>query len=155
MIVGFLRHAEAEAMAVSDKERRLTPKGLEQAEKVGKFCARIGWVPDCILSSPASRERETTEAVAARLGGIDIVIENFLSCGMSPREFLAEIPAFARFQTVLLVGHQPDFGEVIAELLELPPGALRIRKASLTVIDLPDLRAGTGRLEFFLPVRLM
>lgn len=155
MIIGFLRHAEAEAMARSDNERRLTAKGLEQAAKVGKFCAHIGWVPDCILSSPATRARQTAGSVARHLGGVEVVAENFLSCGMSSGEFLAEIPAFARFQTLLVVGHQPDFGEVIATLLGISPAALRIRKASLTVLDVPEFRGGTARLEFALPVRLM
>ena len=45
MTIYFLRHAEAEDLAESDFDRKLTPKGLQQAAKVGKFCAGHGLEP--------------------------------------------------------------------------------------------------------------
>ena len=54
MLLYFLRHAEAEDEVTSDFDRKLTPKGLEQADKAGKFCVRFGLIPDVILSSPVS-----------------------------------------------------------------------------------------------------
>jgi phosphohistidine phosphatase SixA len=55
-----------------------------------------------------------------------------------------------------VVGHEPDFSETLAALIGLPaPEHLSIRKASLTAIDLPRLAAGTGQLQYLLPVWLM
>ena len=57
---------------------------------------------------------------------------------------------------VMIVGHEPDFSMLIARLLGLPSHThIHIRKASLTRLDLPTLRAGTARLDFSIPCKLM
>jgi phosphohistidine phosphatase len=155
MLLTFLRHAEAEP-AAADFGRNLTTKGLEQAEKVGRFCVRAGLVPDVILSSPVVRAEQTARIVAGRLGDAECLVEPWLACGMTPEACLGSLAGFAKFDHVMLVGHEPDFGEAIAACLGLPdPGALHIRKASLTAVEMPRLRAGAGRLEFSVAVRLM
>lgn len=156
MLLYFLRHAEAEDEAASDFERRLTPKGLEQADKVGKFVVRNGLIPDVILSSPVVRAEQTARAVSQRLDGRELIVERWLACGMTPAVCLDALAAYASFDHVMLVGHEPDFSGAIAASIGLPhPALLNIRKASLTAISLPRLRAGAGRLEFSTPVRLM
>lgn len=156
MLLCFLRHAEAEDMVTSDFDRKLTPRGLAQADKVGKFCVRFGLVPDLVVSSPVVRAEQTARAVAGHLGGRDVVVEQWLACGMAPDVCLQELAAYQKWETVMLVGHEPDFGDAIAACIGLSdPGALHIRKASLTAVDMPRLRAGAGRLEFCVPVRLM
>ena len=61
MVAYFLRHADAELRADSDYQRRLTPKGLEQADKVGKFFVRCGLLPQLILTSPVVRALQTAK----------------------------------------------------------------------------------------------
>lgn len=155
MLLYFLRHAEAEAEAevTTDFDRRLTPKGLEQAEKVGKFCVRFGLIPDVILSSPVVRAEQTARAVSGRLDGREIVLERWIACGMAPAACLDGLGAYAKFEHVMIVGHEPDFSETISELTG--GSAVNVRKASLTAVAMPRLRAGAGRLEFSVPVRLM
>lgn len=156
MILLFLRHAEAEPFASSDASRALTPKGLEQAEKVGKFLLRNGILPDLILASPVRRARETAEIVAEKLRKSAPVICPWLACGMTPATCFDEMMAYANFSQVLLVGHEPDFSGAIAELLGCRgAGNIRVRKASLTALELSSLRAGQGELQFAIPVRLM
>ena len=54
----------------------------------------------------------------------------------------------------MLVGHDPDFSALAAELSGLP--ALPMRKASLVRIDLPrPLQAGSGVLRWLLPPDLI
>ena len=56
----------------------------------------------------------------------------------------------------MLVGHEPDFSGIAAHLLGLPrQESIRIRKASLALLELDSIRAGTARLEFSLPCKLM
>lgn len=156
MLIYFLRHAEAEGCAESDFDRRLTTKGLEQADKVGKFCARYGMVPDIILTSPVIRAKQTAELAAKRLGDPAVTVEQWIACGMSAETCLDELRAFEKFPTVMVVGHEPDFSEVIAAMTGmLAPDHLHIRKASLTAVDLRTHQRGAGRLEFSIPVRLM
>ncbi|HVE16956.1 MAG TPA: histidine phosphatase family protein [Chthoniobacterales bacterium] len=156
MLLYFLRHAEAEDEVTSDFERRLTPKGLDQADKVGRFCVRNGLIPDVILSSPVVRAEQTAHGVSKRLDDRKVIIERWIACGMAPETCLSSLQAYAKFEHVMLVGHEPDFSFAIAACLGLSdPSHLNVRKASLTAISLPLLRAGAGRLEFTVPVRLM
>jgi phosphohistidine phosphatase len=156
MLVSFLRHAEAEDIATSDFDRALTAKGLEQADKVGKFCAVSGLIPDVILSSPLVRAEQTARCVAKRLGGAAVVVEQWIASGMGAEDFFEGIVEYAKMTSVLVVGHEPDFSETISAVLGVTnSAAIQVRKASLTMVDLRALRAGAGRLQFSIPVRLM
>lgn len=155
MVIHFLRHAEAVDELDSDFTRKLTTKGLEQAEKVGKFCVRSGLIPDVILSSPVLRASQTAEIVGKATGRTP-VIEKWLACGMDPDMLYKNLTAHAKHETVFLVGHEPDFSCAISSLLGVSdPLAILIRKASLTAVDAPWLEAGAGRLQFSIPARLM
>jgi len=156
MIVYFLRHADADSDVANDFDRTLTPKGLEQAEKAGKFLLRHGLLPEAIVSSPVVRARQTAEAVEKKLGQASVVIGPWLACGRTPATCLAELSTHAGSHSVMLVGHEPDFSEAIAFMLGLPDsGALNIRKASLTAIELSSFHPGGGSLQFLVPARLM
>ena len=155
MTIGFLRHAEAENGTGTDFERRLTPKGIEQAEKVGNFCLRAGFLPDLIVTSPVVRARQTAGIVAEKTG-CDLVEGRWLACGMDPGDCLREISAYSQRNFVLLVGHEPDFSEAIARLIGLiDPSCLKIRKATLAIVNLAAMDQGCGQLQFLIPARLM
>lgn len=156
MVVYFLRHAEAEPDAGSDFERKLTPKGLEQAARVGKFLLSNGLLPDAIVASPVIRAMQTAKAVAKKLASAGLVEGSWLACGMTAATCIEELRAYSELSTVMLVGHEPDFSDAIAAMLGAPdPDAFNIRKASLTAIEIGGLCAGGGRLQFLVPVRLM
>ncbi len=157
MIVYFLRHAEAHDQAESDFDRKLTDKGQEQAEKAAKFCRDHGLVPDLILSSPVVRARQTARIAAKTWDKPDLIEEHWLACGMSPQTCLRELKTyFDKYSSVMLVGHEPDFGETIAFLIGLPNAeGLKVRKSSITAVDMPELEAGRGQLQFLVPSRLM
>jgi len=156
MLVYFLRHADADPDKSDDYERKLTPKGLEQSEKVGKFCARYGLVPDLILTSPVVRAKQTAKLVSKKLGGVELIEAPFLTCGMTPDAFLGEVGGLTKFDSVMVVGHEPDFSQTISRLVGLPSSdGIKVRKSSVTAIDLPVVQGGAGRLQFSVPVRLM
>jgi phosphohistidine phosphatase len=157
MLIYLLRHAEAEMLAASDQARRLTPKGDEQALRVGKFCRRQGIEPAVILSSPVTRAVQTAKLVAKSLPEAELVEVPWAKCGMDPWAAMDELKAYAKFPSVMLVGHQPDLGGLAAALLGMPSvHPLRVRKALLIGIDASGgLATGAGTLQFFIPVRLM
>ena len=75
---------------------------------------------------------------------------------MEPADLLKALATCSHKNFILLVGHEPDFSGTISELIGLPdPSALKIRKASLTVLDLAELKPGCGQLQFMVPARLM
>ena len=108
----LIRHADAEA-GDPDELRRLSADGHEQAQALGKRLADEGVQPDAVLTSSLLRARETGEAVAEAL-----------ACTSEPNDALAPGASAAtvrsavdgRGETVIAVGHQPDCGQIAAEL---------------------------------------
>ena len=98
---------------------------------------------------------QTAEIVAGALRR-EVTIESWLACGMETSNLLARLAPHAACDSVLLVGHEPDFSTTIGELLGTPePAAVLVKKASLTAIDAPWLEPGAGQLQFSIPCRLM
>jgi phosphohistidine phosphatase len=150
----LLRHADADTEAITDDARRLSEKGIGQARKVGRFCETHAVLPEIILSSPVRRAHETAQIVAEIVGG-ELLTVRWLACGMRAENALEELRAYQKFERVMFVGHEPDFSLFASHLLGCVGSRLRIRKASLTHIELPAFAPGSGVLEFCLPCRLM
>lgn len=152
----LLRHADAATPAEVDAVRRLSDKGVDQARRVGRFCKSHEILPEIFLTSPLVRARETAEHVARELNIPKADVAAFLASGMRPETALAELKTYEKFTSVMIVGHEPDFSMLIAHLVGLPGGErLRVRKASLTLLDVPSIKPGAGRLDFSIPCKLM
>ncbi|HLB33180.1 MAG: phosphohistidine phosphatase SixA [Verrucomicrobia bacterium RIFCSPHIGHO2_12_FULL_41_10] len=153
MIIYFLRHAEAEVRAASDFERKLTAKGKDQSRSVGKFCCEHELIPDLILTSPVCRARETAVLVNQEFSDQRELIEvPWAACGMSPESAFKELRTYDAFNSLMLVGHEPDLSTLIATTLGLDNSqALSISKASLTIIQFKKIMPGHGILEGLLP----
>ncbi|HZC58888.1 MAG TPA: phosphohistidine phosphatase SixA [Chthoniobacterales bacterium] len=152
----LLRHAEAESHSENDEERALTDKGRRQAANIGRFCAAHDIAPDVILSSPLVRARETAEAVAHELGMPKRVqIEEFLGVGMTPESSVSGLEKYSGRESVMLVGHEPDFSRLAGALIGGHRGSVRFRKATLLSISLQNLKPGAGTIEFLIPVKCL
>jgi phosphohistidine phosphatase len=151
----LLRHADANTEAATDDERPLSQKGISQARKVGRFCKDHDLKPDMIITSPVRRAAETADIVAEVIKG-QLITEPWLACGMQPETALEELRGYERFESVMIVGHQPDFSLLAAHLLGLRDNEqISIRKASLTNLELGAFVFGGARLCFSIPCRLM
>jgi phosphohistidine phosphatase len=151
----LLRHADADTVAARDEDRALSEKGEAQAKKVGRFCEAHEVSVSAVLTSPVRRAHQTAQTVANHLRA-DLISAPWLACGMRPQLALDELKIFRAKQSVMIVGHEPDFGALVAHLIGLPSGSqIQIRKASLTLIDVETLEKGGGRLEFCVPCKLM
>lgn len=151
----LLRHAEAEAEALTDAERALTDLGREQAARVGEFCRRHHIRPDLVLSSPFRRALETARPVAEAIGA-ECVVEGFLASGMRPEDAHRELGAYRRAHGIMLVGHQPDLGWLAASLIGLTRSeGFSVPKASLTALEVSFFGPNGGKLKYTLPPQLM
>ena len=119
------RHAEA-ADGAPDHARKLTAKGVKQAEKIAAFLHQH--LPDGtrILVSPAARTQQTAAALTNRF-----TLAPAIAPGASAQAVLQAAHWPAAGGTVLVVGHQPTLGEVAAQLLGCNDYALNIRKGAL------------------------
>lgn len=155
MLLYLLRHADADTVAPSDDDRALSEKGIAQAKKVARFCEAHDVRLSLILSSPLRRAHETAKPVAQTLRA-ELLVVPWLASGMHPQAGLEELRAYRKQNSVMLVGHEPDFSHFAAHLLGMSTStAITIRKASLTLIEIDTFRAGAGRLDFSLPCKLM
>ena len=160
----LLRHAEAEPNAASDAKRALTAKGCKQAESVGQFFLKHGFLPEMIIASPLTRAEETARIVARELNFPQPVqIGQFLRAGMTPEQALSGIrECFIELMkrekslekvSIMLVGHEPDFSNLAGVLIGGCPESVHFRKATMAGLTLRELKPGAGTIEFVLPVR--
>lgn len=119
------RHADAEDGA-PDLERRLTEKGRQQAEKVAKWLRERLPEDYELISSPAARARETAEALGVRLR-----IDDALAPGASSSNIVRAAGWPHGDRTVIIVGHQPDLGRALAQLVAGRQSDLRLQKGAL------------------------
>jgi phosphohistidine phosphatase len=108
----IVRHAKAES-GEPDDLRRLTADGRRAARELGERLAADGVAPDAILTSPLLRARETGSELAKSLGG-EAEPDDRLSPGATADDVREAVSG--RGETVVVVGHQPDCGQIAAEL---------------------------------------
>ncbi len=156
MTLYLLRHADAAFTDIGDASRPLTTKGVNQAERIGRFLKDNTLAPGLILTSPLLRAKQTASIVAARCGVPDPVDQPWLACGMHSEDALAQLPDYAALPSLMLVGHEPDLGLLTAFLLGMQSqGNVHFRKACLVAIDFERPGRGTGVLEWMLPARFV
>jgi phosphohistidine phosphatase len=122
------RHAEAHDAEPGDDDmqRALTPRGRKQAERMAAWLESQLPQGTRILSSPAVRAEQTVRALARKYK-----VRDALSPGASVQDVLETSGWPDAKYPVLLVGHQPALGGVIAQLLRMPDDACAIRKGAV------------------------
>ena len=151
----LLRHGKAEGHLTtsSDFSRALVEKGVEQAMRAARVLRSAGCLPDLVLCSPLVRAQQTADAFTLAAGIPGPVSQSWLACGMSPEMALKELTAFPDFARVMIVGHEPDFSQLVQYLLGTSGGGVEVRKGSVTCLEVsPPSRQAT--LRFLMPFKL-
>jgi len=130
------RHAEAEEGSPDDA-RALTKKGQKQARKMADWLNHQ--LPErCkIVVSPATRTRQTADAL-----GRKYKIHPLLAPGASAQDLLDAANWPNGKEPVLIVGHQPTLGRLMALLMSGQEQDWDLRKAGacqIKAIMTPDL----------------
>lgn len=126
----LVRHAEA-APGEPDELRTLTPEGREQARALGERLRNEDAAPAVVLTSPLLRARETGDELARALD-VESEPDERLAPGASVDDVRAAVEG--RGDQVVVVGHQPDCGQVAAALTGGPEP--RFPAGGLVVIEL-------------------
>lgn len=108
----LVRHAQA-APGEPDELRPLTREGREQARALGERLRDEEARPDAVLTSPLLRARETGGELARALE-IEAEPDERLAPGASVEDIRAVVEG--RGERVVVVGHQPDCGEIAVAL---------------------------------------
>ena len=129
----LLRHGEAEnGSGRDDAERRLTAEGKRQSTDAGRALAALDAAIDACISSPKVRALDTAKLACEPLG---VAVET--SDALAGGDFDPLALAAGRGD-ILLVGHEPDFSNAVADLT----GArVKLKKGGIAAIEDGTLQA--------------
>jgi len=133
------RHADA-APGADDLERKLTAKGRKQAARMAAWLQQHLPEKYSIYSSPAKRALQTANAL-----GVTVNVSELLSTDASVADVLKAVgwPG-DEGSVVIVVGHQPTFGRVVARLVGDTDSEVSIQKGALWWIEARTKMGKTG-----------
>jgi phosphohistidine phosphatase len=118
------RHADAED-GLDDDERKLTGKGLKQAERMATWLRPLLPSDVSILVSPALRAQQTAEALSRKFQTTRAV-----GTAASP-EAVLEAAGWPAGKSAVVVGHQPTLGQTAALLMTGKTAAWSVKKGAI------------------------
>lgn len=138
MILYVMRHAEAVEGndTLQDEWRYLTEKGRVAAEKIGTQVSKAGPKPRLTVSSPLTRAVQTAEIVAKKACRKNVVISSALLLpGAEIRGVVEFLNTCQEAKRIMLVGHEPQLGLLVATLLQQENRAITLKKGSCVALD--------------------
>lgn len=126
------RHAEAEDLlpgdgqSCIDMDRSLTQRGEKQAARMAAWIDRQLPEGARIFVSPARRCEQTALALGRRYK-----VRAELSPAATPAQLLELVQWPTSKYPILVIGHQPVLGQVIAQLLGLKEAECAVKKGAL------------------------
>lgn len=128
----FWRHAEAEDFSISglDADRELTRKGSKDAARMAKWLAEHLPEKTTLLVSPAVRCQQTAAALN-KLKPFELKTADFLATESTVPRIAHALASYQNAKTLLLVGHQPNLGYLIASYLGMPAGGCVVKKGAV------------------------
>lgn len=165
----ILRHAKSawDNAGLSDFERPLAKRGLNDAPRMGHVLADFNAVPDKILSSPAQRAKQTAELVAKACGYKKVIEWHDSFYGGFSDDLINALRRLSdTVERAMLVGHNPTMEDTVTTLLlgqeaKWNPGfEIKMPTAALVCLDLQimdwaDLEPGDAVLRWFLIPKLV
>ncbi len=156
MRVYFLRHGKADRSQWDgdDDARPLTAEGEKELRREAKIMRTMDLALDLIVTSPLARAYRTAEIVADELGlGGRLAVDARLAHGFDVRRLEQLLAAHAPAQSVMVVGHEPDFSATVSELIG--GGDVVMKKGGLARVDVTAPVAGGGELVWLLTPPLL
>jgi phosphohistidine phosphatase len=150
----LLRHGKAEdSHTEGDFSRNLLEKGREQARRAARLLQSGGILPQIVLTSPLIRARQTAEEFCQTAKMPGALVQGWLNSGMSPETALRELVAFPEFSRVAIVGHEPDFSQLLQWILGTSGGMIQVKKGAIACVRIsPPARHGI--LRYLIPPKL-
>jgi phosphohistidine phosphatase len=151
MLLHLLRHADAgdpEAWTGPDAARPLSDKGRKQSKRLGEHLTAIGFQADLFITSPKVRAAQTAELVAEHLR-TKVSIDDRLAGRLDVDTLDAVLGDADDPGRVVIVGHDPDFSELLSTLVGT---RLEMKKGAFASVEVErPLRGGGGMLRWLLP----
>jgi phosphohistidine phosphatase len=139
-----------------DSKRPLTSQGIAKLKKEARGLVALDVSFEQIVSSPLVRTRQTADGIADALKNKPpISTSDALAPAGTPAAVIEEIAKHVRKARVALVGHEPNLGELAAQLIRSRT-PLEFKKGGICRIDFDVLPPkGAGALRWFLTPRML
>lgn len=137
----FIRHAIAlERYEWEDDDilRPLSSKGAELAKEFFSTISPLLKEVDTFISSKATRAMQTADILADTLGVKEYHKESILNPGCSIEDIKSLLSRYPDAKKVVLVGHEPDFSEIISAMTSDSIVSIKLKKPSLVEVKLHD-----------------
>jgi len=121
----IMRHAKSDwhSSASSDFDRPLSSRGERDGVRMGKWLQKKQFYPEYIISSPATRTRQTSNLVAEEMkfpSDEIIYLRPLYLASLS--ELLATVESHSNnVNCMLIVGHNPGMDDLLCHLATEPP----------------------------------
>jgi phosphohistidine phosphatase len=150
----ILRHAKTQSDAPDgDHARELTERGHRNAAAMGTYIHDLTGTPDAIITSDATRARQTAEIVATAVDFTEPL-------SVEPRIYAADLDTLLAVVrripddvgSAMLVGHNPGFEELAQALAGNHDEEIRLPTSGLALLEFDverwnAMRRGAGRLR--------
>jgi phosphohistidine phosphatase len=152
----IMRHGIAEdrgAGVPDDASRALTPEGKEKMREIAAGLDRIEVKLNWVVSSPLVRAHQTARIVAETLSSKPpLELCAALEPGGSPEKLAAFLSQHPERRSVMVVGHEPDLGELAARLIGAGRSAIMpFKKGGCCLITFADFPIKSqGRLMWWI-----
>jgi phosphohistidine phosphatase len=133
----LLRHAKSDWSdpELADHDRPLNQRGKRNAERMGRLLKDEELLPDLILTSTATRARETVKRVVSASGYAGKVEKTQALYLADPAGYVATLREVEdEYSRVMVVGHNPGLEELAQRLTGT---AIRLPTAALVQIAFP------------------
>ncbi|HYJ05946.1 MAG TPA: phosphohistidine phosphatase SixA [Chthoniobacterales bacterium] len=142
----LLRHGKADwpNWDKPDDERPLTQKGKDEVAAVAKLLARLEIAP-AIVTSPLPRASQTAD-IAGKYLNQKVRVDPLLRPGFDAGKLKKLLKDFSG-DSLMVVGHEPDFTEII---FHLTGGRTKLSKTGVALIEL-DATSMKGELRWLVP----
>lgn len=158
MVLYFLRHANAgESISnpKKDEKRALDAIGVEQCGFVGRALTALDVQVDVVISSPLKRAAQTASLVANEMGHEGkLQLDDALRPGASFADFRKLLEKYARYDSVMVVGHNPGMSEFVGRLISETgcEAAVDLKKGAVAKVE---MGRGTAALQWCLTPKVL
>jgi phosphohistidine phosphatase len=159
----IVRHAIAEdrlayaSSAEHDDLRPITDSGRRRMQAAAEGLRKIVSKIDVLATSPLTRAVQTAEIISAAYGNIDVIQVPALAPGIGPLELARWLSTQADDGTLAIVGHEPDFSQLIDWLSSGREGhGVQLKKGAACLMNCPaEIGAGACQIQWLLPPKLL
>ena len=139
-----------------DSKRPLTSDGISALRKEAKALVELGVSFDQIIASPLVRTKQTAQVFAENLPGKPpVALSDALAPAGAPAAVFQELAKHMRVESIALIGHEPNIGELAARLIGAR-APFEFKKGAICRIDFEVFPPkGMGQLKWFVTPRML